>query len=170
MLFRSVLRTGRSHSVALHPALLRCSYGSIPHRSGLSPLYPTALSGARPRAVPARSTQNHARVLGKPARPRMVGAAASRDGSRADPEFDATLRARPPPVLRLERTVLPAAPVGLGIIAPTNGTVLDITPPPYSGRLRPWLLTVLSNALISSTFSGFCLARFVRSPISFARL
>ena len=47
-----VLRTGRSRSVALHPALLRCSYGSIPHsssphRSGLSPLYPTALSGAR---------------------------------------------------------------------------------------------------------------------------
>ena len=49
-----VLRTGRSRSVALHPALLRCSYGSIPHsssphRSGLSPLYPTALSGARAR-------------------------------------------------------------------------------------------------------------------------
>jgi hypothetical protein len=50
-----VLRTGRSRSVALHPALLRCSYGSIPHsssphRSGLSPLYPTALSGARAHA------------------------------------------------------------------------------------------------------------------------
>ena len=47
-----VLRTGRSRSVALHPALLRRSYGSIPHgssphRSGLPPLYPTALSGAR---------------------------------------------------------------------------------------------------------------------------
>jgi len=50
-----VLRTGRSRSVALHPALLRRSYGSIPHgssphRSGLPPLYPIALSGARARA------------------------------------------------------------------------------------------------------------------------
>jgi hypothetical protein len=49
-----VLRTGRSRSVALHPALLRRSYGSIPHgssphRSGLPPLYPIALSGARAR-------------------------------------------------------------------------------------------------------------------------
>src|ERR1022692_3900244 len=49
-----VLRTGLSRSVALHPALLRRSYGSIPHgssphRSGLSPLYPIAFSGARAR-------------------------------------------------------------------------------------------------------------------------
>ena len=122
------------------------------------------------RTASRRGTQNHARVLGKPARPRTVGAAASRDGSRSDPEFDATLRARPPPVLRLERTVLPAAPVGLGIIAPTNGTVLDTTSPPYSGRLRPWFRTVLSKALISSTFSGYCFARFVLSPISSPRL
>ncbi len=55
-----VLRTGRSRSVALHPALLRRSYGSIPHdssphRSGLPPLYPTALSGARVR--PSRAQQ-----------------------------------------------------------------------------------------------------------------
>ena len=47
-----VLRTGRSCSVALHPALLRRCYGSIshdssPHRSGLPPLYPLAFSGAR---------------------------------------------------------------------------------------------------------------------------
>ena len=48
---KPVLRTGRSRSVALHPALLRRSYGSIPHdssphRGGLSPPYPLALSGA----------------------------------------------------------------------------------------------------------------------------
>jgi hypothetical protein len=55
-----VLRTGRSRSVALHPASLRRSYGSIPHgssphRSGLPPLYPLALSGALARATgPAR--------------------------------------------------------------------------------------------------------------------
>src|SRR5712692_8195444 len=47
-----VLRTGRSRCVALHPGLLRRSYGSIPHgssphRGGLSPPYPLALSGAR---------------------------------------------------------------------------------------------------------------------------
>jgi hypothetical protein len=47
----SMLRTGRSRSVALHPALLRRSYGSIPHdssphRSGLLPLCPLSLSGA----------------------------------------------------------------------------------------------------------------------------
>jgi hypothetical protein len=46
-----LLRTGRSRSVALHPALLRRSYGSIPHdssphRSGLSPLHLPAFSGA----------------------------------------------------------------------------------------------------------------------------
>ena len=51
-----VLRTGRSRSVALHPALLRRSYGSIPHgssphRSGLPPLYPIALSGARAQSI-----------------------------------------------------------------------------------------------------------------------
>ena len=48
---KPVLRTGRSRSVALHPALLRRSYGSIPHdssphRGGLSPPYPLAISGA----------------------------------------------------------------------------------------------------------------------------
>src|SRR6266849_6139785 len=53
-----VLRTGRSRCVALHPGLLRRSYGSIPHgssphRGGLSPPYPLALSGARAR--PSRS-------------------------------------------------------------------------------------------------------------------
>ena len=41
---KPVLRTGRSRSVALHPALLRRSYSSIPHdssphRGGLSPPY-----------------------------------------------------------------------------------------------------------------------------------
>jgi hypothetical protein len=46
-----VLRTGRSRSVALHPASLRRSYGSIPHdssphRSGLPPLHLPAFSGA----------------------------------------------------------------------------------------------------------------------------
>jgi hypothetical protein len=48
---RSALRTGRSRSVAPHPASLQRSYGSIPHGSspqgnGLSPFYPYALSGA----------------------------------------------------------------------------------------------------------------------------
>jgi len=51
----SMFRTGRSRSAALHPASRRRSYGSIPHgslphRSGLLPLYPLALSGARARA------------------------------------------------------------------------------------------------------------------------
>jgi hypothetical protein len=50
----SVLRTGRSRSVALHPALLRRSYGSIPHgsaphRGGLAPPNPNAIPGARAR-------------------------------------------------------------------------------------------------------------------------
>jgi hypothetical protein len=58
-----VLRTGRSRSVALHPALLRRSYGSIPHdssphRSGLSPLYPSAFSGALGRVTPC-APQSH---------------------------------------------------------------------------------------------------------------
>ena len=56
-----VLRTGRSRSVALHLVLPRRSYGSIPHgssphRSRLPLLYPNAIPGARPRAVPARSS------------------------------------------------------------------------------------------------------------------
>ena len=46
-----MLRTGRSRSVALHPTLLRRSYGSIPHdssphESGLSPLCLATFSGA----------------------------------------------------------------------------------------------------------------------------
>jgi hypothetical protein len=45
-----------------------------------------------PRAVPARSAQEHARRLGKPERPGAVGAAASRDGSRSDELDAATLR------------------------------------------------------------------------------
>jgi hypothetical protein len=50
-----VLRTGRSRSGALHPALRRGSSGSIPHgssphRGGLAPPYSPALSGARARA------------------------------------------------------------------------------------------------------------------------
>ena len=58
---RSVLRSGRSRSLALHPALLRRSYGSIPHgssphRCGLPPLHPLAFSGARTRVCdPQRS-------------------------------------------------------------------------------------------------------------------
>jgi hypothetical protein len=43
-----------------------------------------------PRAVPARSTQKHGRVPGKPERPGDVGTAASRDGSRSG-ELDAAL-------------------------------------------------------------------------------
>jgi len=51
---RAMLRTGRSRSVALHPASWRRSYGSIPHgpsphRSRLSRLYPLAFSGTRAR-------------------------------------------------------------------------------------------------------------------------
>jgi len=46
-----LLRTGRSRSIALHLALPRRSYGSIPHgapprASGLPPLQPSAFSGA----------------------------------------------------------------------------------------------------------------------------
>src|ERR1035441_5685832 len=96
--------------------------------------------------------QNHARVLGKPARPRMVGAAASRDGSRSDPEFDATLRARPPPVLRLERTVLTRRAGRPRPYRADQRHGAEHQPPPYSGRLRPWLRTFLSKVLISSTF------------------
>jgi glycerate 2-kinase len=44
-----------------------------------------------PRAVPARSAQEEARVLGRPERPGAIGAAASRDGSRSG-ESDAALR------------------------------------------------------------------------------
>ena len=83
-----VLRTGRSRSVALHPALLRCSYGSIPHsssphRSGLSPLYPTALSGARARTVPVRSASLRQRTWHKLEPTHRFLAAANRDGSRS---------------------------------------------------------------------------------------
>src|SRR5712664_2527131 len=50
-----LLRTGRSRSIALHLALPRRSYGSIPHGSpprgsGLPPLQPSAFSGALGRA------------------------------------------------------------------------------------------------------------------------
>ena len=59
----SVLRTGRSRSVAPHPALLRRSYGSIPHdssphRSGLPPLHTLAFSGALEARVPAATCRN----------------------------------------------------------------------------------------------------------------
>lgn len=52
---KPALRTGRSRSGALHPALQRRSSGSIPHgssphRSGLSPLRLPAFSGARAHA------------------------------------------------------------------------------------------------------------------------
>jgi hypothetical protein len=48
------LRTGHFRSVALHLVLPRRSYGSMPHDfspqgSGLSPLWPSTLSGARAR-------------------------------------------------------------------------------------------------------------------------
>src|SRR6266566_3458794 len=57
-----LLRTGRSRSIALHLALPRRSYGSIPHgapprASGLPPLQPSAFSGALRTSrcdVPAR--------------------------------------------------------------------------------------------------------------------
>ena len=57
---KPLLRTGRSSSVALHPVLPRRSYGRLPHDassqgSGLSPLQPCTLSGARARPVPGRS-------------------------------------------------------------------------------------------------------------------
>ncbi len=55
---KPVLRTGRSRSGALHPALRRRSsssipHGSSPHRSGLPPLRLPAFSGARARLAPA---------------------------------------------------------------------------------------------------------------------
>jgi hypothetical protein len=58
-----MLRTGRSRSVAPHPALLRRSYGSIPHDSsphgsGLPPLYLPAFSGARVRPSRAQKCPN----------------------------------------------------------------------------------------------------------------
>ena len=80
-----VLRTGRSRSVALHPALLRRSYGSIPHdssphRSGLPPLLPLAFSGALGRALRC---------------PPSGSAGAARNGVRALPAFtDAILSGR----------------------------------------------------------------------------
>ena len=63
---RTALRTGRSRSVALHPVFPRRSYGSIPHdssphRSGLAPLRPNTISGARAR--PSRSHQSASRRL-----------------------------------------------------------------------------------------------------------
>src|SRR5271166_4048895 len=45
-----------------------------------------------PRAVPARSAQKHLRWLRRPESPGAVGAAASRDGLRSDPELDGGLR------------------------------------------------------------------------------
>jgi Rad3-related DNA helicase len=45
-----------------------------------------------PRAVPARSAQEEAGVLGRPERPGAVRAAASRDGSRSGRELDAARR------------------------------------------------------------------------------
>jgi len=57
------LRTGRSRSAALHPALLRRSYGSIPHgssphKSGLPPLCLLAFSGARAWPSPATAKKS----------------------------------------------------------------------------------------------------------------
>ncbi len=51
---KHLLRTGHSPSVALHPGLPRRSYGRFPHDSspqgsGLSPLHPRTISGARAR-------------------------------------------------------------------------------------------------------------------------
>ena len=61
-----VLRTGRSRSVALHPASRRRSYGSIPHgssprRSGLPPLHAPTFSGALARRFMAGN--NTSRIL-----------------------------------------------------------------------------------------------------------
>ena len=79
-----MLRTGRSRSVALHPALRRRSRGSIPHgspppRSGLPPLHLPAFSGARVgRATPpSRSIKQtlqlrYADLAGSEARGNMV--------------------------------------------------------------------------------------------------
>ncbi len=51
---RTLLRTGPSRPVAPHPVFPQRSYGSIPHassthRSGLPPLQPSTISGARAR-------------------------------------------------------------------------------------------------------------------------
>jgi hypothetical protein len=46
-----------------------------------------------PQAVPARSAQKHVWVRGKPECQGAVVTAASRDGSRSDPELDAALLA-----------------------------------------------------------------------------
>jgi len=73
---RTALRTGRSRSIALHPVFPRRSYGSIPHgssshRSGLSPLRPNTISGARaPSSCSAsnavsRSCRARARLSGR---------------------------------------------------------------------------------------------------------
>jgi hypothetical protein len=61
---RTVLRTGCSRSVALHLVFPRRSYGSIPHdssphRSGLAPLLPNNISGARRARGPHRAAANH---------------------------------------------------------------------------------------------------------------
>ncbi len=62
----TLLRTGRSRSVAPHPVLPRRSYGSIPHGSspqenGLPPFHPHALSGARART--SRSARSWSSAL-----------------------------------------------------------------------------------------------------------
>src|SRR6266536_101097 len=59
---RTALRTGRFRSVALHPVFPRRSYGSIPHdssphRSGLAPLRPSTISGARARTLVRRDAR-----------------------------------------------------------------------------------------------------------------
>jgi len=48
----------------------------------------SALTGARPRTVPVRSTQEQTRMLAIPENPEVAGAAANRDGSRSA-ELDA---------------------------------------------------------------------------------
>src|SRR6266496_3790231 len=70
---RTALRTGRFRSVALHPVFPRRSYGSIPHdssphRSGLSPLRPSTLSGARaPNSSSARRARRQFLAIGRSA-------------------------------------------------------------------------------------------------------
>ena len=71
LLKRTLLRTGLSRPVALHPVLPRRSYGSIPHdssphRSGLAPLQPNTISGARRAALLRRRKHLAEQQLAKP--------------------------------------------------------------------------------------------------------
>src|SRR6266702_4736755 len=90
-----LLRTGRSRSIALHLALPRRSYGSIPHGSpprgsGLPPLQPSAFSGAlgtSRRDVPARVSAGGTNRARRANRAHVAPRCAARTEQRAIPTY-----------------------------------------------------------------------------------